>query len=225
VPEWNTRVYVLDERLHPVPAGVAGELYLAGTQLARGYFGRPDLSAERFVASPFGDGERLYRTGDLVRWTRDGQLDYLSRTDFQVKVRGFRIELGEVESALRAMDVLRDVAVIAREDERVGTQLVAYVVPAEDNTLDVATVRSDLATQVPSYMVPSAFVTLDALPLNVNGKLDRRALPEPVFETREFRTPVTPAEQAVAAVFAEVLGVERVGLDDDFFELGGNSLL
>ncbi|MCT7294319.1 amino acid adenylation domain-containing protein, partial [Rhodococcus sp. PAE-6] len=225
VPEWNTRVYVLDERLHPVPAGVAGELYLAGTQLARGYFGRADLSAERFVASPFGDGERLYRTGDLVRWTRDGQLDYLSRTDFQVKVRGFRIELGEIESALRAMDALRDVAVIAREDERVGTQLVAYVVPAEDNTLDVATVRSDLATQVPSYMVPSAFVTLDALPLNVNGKLDRRALPEPVFETREFRTPVTPAEQAVAAVFAEVLGVERVGLDDDFFELGGNSLL
>src|SRR5690606_4335300 len=172
VPEWNTRVYVLDERLHPVPAGVAGELYLAGAQLARAYFDRPDLSAERFVASPFGDGERLYRTGDLVRWTRDGQLDYLSRTDFQVKVRGFRIELGEIESALRAMDALRDVAVIAREDERVGTQLVAYVVPAESGTLDVAAVRSDLATQVPSYMVPSAFVTLDALPLNVNGKLD-----------------------------------------------------
>ncbi|MFD6895956.1 non-ribosomal peptide synthase/polyketide synthase, partial [Rhodococcus sp. NPDC060086] len=225
VPEWNTRVYVLDERLHPVPAGVAGELYLAGVQLARGYHGRVDLTAERFVASPFAAGERLYRTGDLVRFTADGELDYLGRTDFQVKVRGFRIELGEIESALRGVDGVRDVVVVAREDERTGAQLVAYVVAAPGVDIDVASVKSGLAAGLPSYMVPSAFVVLEALPLNVNGKLDRNALPDPVFEAREFRAPVSPVEESVAAVFAEVLGADRVGLDDDFFELGGNSLL
>nr|WP_255325557.1 non-ribosomal peptide synthase/polyketide synthase [Rhodococcus ruber] len=225
VPEWNSRVYVLDGRLHPVPVGVSGELYLAGAQLARGYHGRADLTAERFVASPFGDGERLYRTGDLVRWDSAGRLEYLGRSDFQVKVRGFRIELGEIEAALRGADDVRDVAVIAREDDRTGTQLVAYLVPEAGAVLDLAHVKSGLAGALPSYMVPAAFVVLEALPLNVNGKLDRRALPEPVFEAREFRAPSTPVEEIVAGVFADVLGLTRVGVDDDFFELGGNSLL
>ncbi len=206
VPEWNTRVYVLDDRLHPVPVGVAGELYLAGVQLARGYHGRVDLTADRFVASPFAVGERLYRTGDLVRFSAEGALDYLGRTDFQVKVRGFRIELGEIESALRGVDGVRDVAVVAREDERTGAQLVAYVVPGSGTDIDMVSVKSALAAELPSYMVPSAFVVLEALPLNVNGKLDRKALPEPVFEAREFRAPVSPVEESVAAVFARYSG-------------------
>ncbi|NME81482.1 amino acid adenylation domain-containing protein, partial [Rhodococcus sp. 105337] len=224
-PQWNTRLYVLDARLQPVPVGVPGELYLAGAQLARGYFARPDLTAERFVASPWGDGERLYRTGDLVAWTSDGELEYLGRTDFQVKVRGFRIELGEIESALRRMDGIRDVAVVARGSERVGTRVVAYLVPGPDVVLDTGEVAFELGRSVPAYMVPSAFVVLEGLPLNANGKLDRRALPDPVFEVTEFRAPATSAEQVVASVFSEVLGVERVGLDDDFFALGGNSLI
>ncbi|MDV6301096.1 MULTISPECIES: non-ribosomal peptide synthase/polyketide synthase [Rhodococcus] len=224
-PEWNTRVYVLDSRLAPVPVGVAGELYLAGAQLADGYFARPDLSAERFVADPFTPGGRLYRTGDLVSWRADGELEYVGRTDFQVKIRGFRIELGDIDAALGSLDEIRDVAVIALADTGSGARLVAYVVPAVGATVDADTLRTALFGLLPSYMVPSAFVILDALPRNTNGKLDRQALPEPQFETAEFRAPTNPVEEAVAAVFAEVLSVERVGLDDDFFALGGNSLI
>ncbi|ORI20683.1 hypothetical protein BJD99_00305 [Rhodococcus sp. 1163] len=231
VPEWNTGVLVLDERLHPVPVGVSGELYLAGVQLARGYVGRVDLTAERFVANPFvgvagvGVGSRLYRTGDVVRWGGSGELEYVGRSDFQVKVRGFRIELGEIESALRGVDGVVDVAVVARVDEFAGDQLVAYVVGGVGVSLDVGEVKVALGAVVPSYMVPSAFVVLDALPLTVNGKLDRAALPAPVFEAVVFRAPSTPVEEAVARVFSEVLGVDRVGVDDDFFALGGNSLI
>ncbi|WP_420030026.1 amino acid adenylation domain-containing protein [Rhodococcus ruber] len=225
VPEWNSRVFVLDGRLRPVPVGVSGELYLAGAQLARGYHGRADLTAERFVASPFGAGERLYRTGDLVRWDAAGRLEYVGRTDFQVKVRGFRIELGEIEAALRGLDDVRDVAVVVRDDDRVGPQVIAYVVPQPGVVLDVADVSTRLGRDLPSYMVPAAFVVLEALPLNVNGKLDRKALPAPVFEAREFRAPTTVTEEAVARVFAEVLGLEQVGLDDDFFALGGDSIV
>uniref|UniRef100_UPI000B2E34AF amino acid adenylation domain-containing protein n=1 Tax=Rhodococcus ruber TaxID=1830 RepID=UPI000B2E34AF len=232
VPEWNSRVYVLDARLRPVPIGVAGELYLAGAQLARGYHGRPDLTADRFVADPFGGG-RMYRTGDIVHWSRDGELVYRDRADFQVKVRGYRIELGEIESVLRARDGVRDVAVLVRTDPHVGDRLVAYVVPAvgadaagaDAAGFDAAETKTALAQALPSYMVPSAFVVLEALPLNTNGKLDRRALPEPEFETGQFRAPTTPVEEIVARILAEVLGIERAGLDDDFFELGGNSLL
>ncbi|MEK8072438.1 amino acid adenylation domain-containing protein [Rhodococcoides navarretei] len=226
VPEWNTSVYVLDSRLHPVPVGVPGELYLSGVQLARGYVARPDLSSERFVADPFGDaGARMYRTGDLVRWSMDaGRLEYIGRTDFQVKFRGQRIELGEIETALTALSSVSQ-AVVMVAQLSVGESLAAYVVPAVGADVDVETVRSELGSAVPSYMVPSAFVVLDTLPLNAAGKLDRRALPAPEFETREFKAPQTAVEETVAAVFAEVLGVERVGLDDDFFALGGNSLL
>jgi amino acid adenylation domain-containing protein/non-ribosomal peptide synthase protein (TIGR01720 family) len=223
-PEWNNQVYVLDSRLHPVPDGVAGELYLAGAQLARGYFGRPDLTADRFVANLFEPGARMYRTGDLVAWNKAGELEYRGRTDFQVKIRGFRIELGEIEAALLAVPEVAQTAVLAKQDEHTGDRLVAYLVPSAGE-VDVAQVKSALAAALPSYMVPSAFVVLDALPLTVNGKLDRKALPEPEFETIAFRAPSTPIEEVVASVFAGVLGVERVGADDDFFALGGNSLL
>ncbi|MEE2032334.1 non-ribosomal peptide synthase/polyketide synthase [Rhodococcus chondri] len=228
-PEWNTRLYVLDRRMRPVPPGVPGELYVGGVQLARGYLGRSDLTAERFVADPFATGTesggRLYRTGDLVVWTADGALRYVGRTDFQVKVRGFRIELGEIESVLRDHPSVAQAVVLAHHDDRLGDQLVAYLVPSASTDLAVDDVRADLGSRLPGYMVPAAFVVLDALPLNINGKLDRKALPQPVFEAKSFRAPVTPIEQIVASIFAEVLGTERIGADDDFFALGGNSLL
>ncbi|MFI1920289.1 non-ribosomal peptide synthase/polyketide synthase [Nocardia sp. NPDC020380] len=225
-PEWNSQVYVLDSRLRPVPAGVEGELYLSGAQLARGYFARPDLTADRFVASPFTPGERMYRTGDLVAWTSGGELEYLGRTDFQVKVRGFRIELGEIETALLASPEIAQAAVLVHEGpNKESGMLVAYLVPASDTALDTERVAAALRAALPSYMVPSALMVLDDLPLNANGKLDRKALPEPVFAAREYRAPVSDLEIAACAAFAGVLGVERVGLDDSFFELGGNSLL
>ncbi|XOZ86368.1 non-ribosomal peptide synthase/polyketide synthase [Nocardia testacea] len=226
VPQWNSRVYVLDSRLRPVPDGVAGELYLAGAQLAQGYFGRPDLSADRFVADPFVPNARMYRTGDLVAWNGAGELEYRGRTDFQVKIRGFRIELGEIEAALLALPGVSQTAVVAQSDPRTGDRLVGYVVPSGGAAgVDTGRIQAELGRRLPSYMVPSVWVELDALPLNANGKLDRKALPEPVFEAREFRAPSTPIEEIVANTFADVLGVERVGADDDFFELGGNSLI
>ncbi|MGQ4620053.1 amino acid adenylation domain-containing protein, partial [Nocardia sp. R7R-8] len=166
-PEWNSQVYVLDSRLRPVPDGVSGELYLAGSQLARGYFGRADLTADRFVANPFQPGARMYRTGDLVAWNSAGELEYRGRTDFQVKIRGFRIELGEIEAALLALPEVAQTAVVAKSDPKTGDRLVAYLVASDvDAGVDVAQVKSELAANLPSYMVPSAFVVLDALPLN-----------------------------------------------------------
>ncbi|UPW05630.1 non-ribosomal peptide synthase/polyketide synthase [Rhodococcus pyridinivorans] len=234
VPVWNTGVHVLDGRLHPVPVGVAGELYLSGVQLARGYVARPDLTAERFVASPCGAGERLYRTGDLVRWvaretsdarTARAELEYIGRTDFQVKLRGLRIELGEIETALLALDDVDRAVVLVRSDAHSGEHLVAYLVAADGRSLDTTSVSRRLAGSLPAYMVPSVYVVLDEFPLGSSGKLDRKALPAPVFEVKEFRAPMTPVEQIVASVFADVLGLDRVGLDDDFFALGGNSLI
>ncbi|WP_245922498.1 non-ribosomal peptide synthase/polyketide synthase [Nocardia nova] len=224
-PVFNTRLYVLDARLRPVPVGVAGELYLAGTQLAEGYVGRPDITAERFVADPFGTGERLYRTGDLVAWNPRGELEYLGRTDFQVKVRGLRIELGEIEAALTAVPEIAQAVVIVRHDPQTGDRLVAYLLPADGAGIDIDAVKATLAQRLPAYMLPAAYVVLDAFPLNGSGKLDRGALPDPVWQAREYHAPATAAEAVVAEVFAEVLGAERVGRDDDFFDLGGNSLL
>ncbi|WP_280335102.1 non-ribosomal peptide synthetase, partial [Nocardia wallacei] len=225
-PVFNTRVYALDARLRPVPVGIAGELYLAGDQLARGYVARTDLTADRFVANPFGPtGSRMYRTGDLVMWNADGELQYLGRTDFQVKLRGQRLELGEIEAALTALDEVAQAVVVVRSDQHTGDQLVGYVVAAPGHSIDVETLREDLGQRLPAYMVPSVVLVLDALPLNASGKLDRRALPAPVFEAATFRAPTTPVEEIVAGTFAEVLGLERVGLDDDFFALGGNSLI
>ncbi|NMM90554.1 non-ribosomal peptide synthetase [Rhodococcus sp. SRB_17] len=223
-PVWNTQVYVLDARLQPVPVGVPGELYLAGTQLARGYVGRADLTADRFVANPFDPGARLYRTGDVVSWNSVGEIEYIGRTDFQVKLRGLRIELGEIEAALLEQESVAQVVVLVRESV-LGQQLVGYVVPAAGMSVDVESVKAAVAQRVPGYMVPDVVLVLDALPLGASGKLDRKLLPEPVFEAKVFRAPATETERAVASVFADVLGVEEVGLDDDFFDLGGNSLI
>jgi acyl-CoA synthetase (AMP-forming)/AMP-acid ligase II len=224
-PITSTQTYVLDSDLNGVPQGVAGELYLGGTGLARGYLNRPGLTAERFVADPFDDnGGRLYRTGDLARWRADGQIEYLGRLDHQVKIRGFRIELGEIEAQLLLQPAVREAVVVAKGISH-GARLVAYVSLHAGSTAEVAELRESIAKALPDYMVPSAIVILESLPLNANGKVDRKLLPEPEFSGADaYEAPQGEVEQALAAIWVEVLGINRVGRNDHFFMAGGHSL-
>jgi amino acid adenylation domain-containing protein len=230
-PVSNTQVYVLDTGMRPAPLGVSGELYIGGVSLARGYLNRPELTAEKFIPNPFGSeaGARLYRTGDVVRWLANGQLDFVGRVDGQVKVRGFRIECGEVEAALEEHDTVRESVVIAREDDPGDKRLVAYVVPAPGLTPTVAELRDQIGGRLPSYMIPTSFVFLEALPLTPNGKLDRQALPQPEGYLPEMEAtyvaPQSEIEHTIAGIWQEVLRVEKVGVNDNFFTLGGHSIL
>jgi amino acid adenylation domain-containing protein len=218
-------IHILDDHLTPVPAGVAGEIYLAGERVARGYLGQTNLTAERFVADPFGlPGSRMYRTGDLARRNTDGLIEFAGREASRLKILGFLVELAEVEAALAGYPGVAQLVVLAREREHGEKQLVGYVVPGSGE-LDLAALRTYARTKLPDYMVPAVFVRLDSLPLTPNGKLDRAAMPEPDFdEVLSYRAPRTPLEQALCGLFSSLLGVPEVGIDDSFFELGGQSL-
>jgi amino acid adenylation domain-containing protein len=229
-PIQNARYYILDDHLHPVPLGVAGDLYIAGDCLASGYFNKPELTASRFINDPFGarDDDRMYKTGDRARWMTDGNMEFLGRSDFQVKIRGFRIELGEIEAQLVAQAGVREGVVIAREDTPGDKRLVAYVIGNGQVELSAAQLRQHLSSVLPEYMVPSAFVTMDEFPLTPNGKLDRQNLPVPdraAVIVREYEPPEGDVEQAIAGIWQDLLHIDRVGRHDNFFELGGHSLM
>ena len=229
-PIWNTSLYILDGDLNLVPAGVVGELYISGVGLARGYLGRAGLTSERFVANPFSAeaGGRMYRTGDLARWRHDGVIEYVGRIDHQVKIRGFRIELGEIEAGLLRHEGVREAVVVARESAGGGKQLIGYVVAGdagEPREELEPTLRDYLKSFLPDYMVPSRVLVLDAMPLTANGKLDRKALPEPDFAGKSYVAPRSEIEVKLASIWQEVLGLAQVGVTDNFFELGGDSIV
>jgi acyl carrier protein len=230
-PIANTQFYVLDRNLQPVPVGVAGELWIGGDGLARGYLNRPELTTEKFRPNPFvmEPGARMYRTGDLARFRSDGKIEFLGRLDYQVKLRGFRIELGEIESLLAEHPAVAQAVVIAREDSPGDKRLVAYLLPKPGSTLVTGELRDHLKAKLPEYMVPSVFVVLDKLPLTPNGKVDRKALPAPGRESNEsgqnYLAPGNRTEELIAEIWTKVLGVEKAGVNDNFFNLGGHSLL
>ena len=222
----NTQVYVLDAMLEPAPLGVTGELYISGAGLAQGYLNRSAMTAEKFVSNPYGGQEtRMYRTGDLARWNQNGMLEYIGRADQQIKVRGYRIELGEIEAALRDCPGIAQGVVAAREQGEGGRQLVAYIVAVNGTTPDVTAVRRELYTRLPEYMVPGLFVVLELLPMLPNGKIDRQRLPEPRLPVQIHREPQTEQEKMLCGLFADVLGLQQAGIDDNFFALGGHSLM
>ncbi len=227
-PIWNTRVYVLDSRLEPVPTGVVGELYIGGAGVTAGYLDSPELTSERFLANPFVPGDKIYRTGDLARFLSDGNVECLGRTDDQIKIRGYRIELGEIEAALCRFEGMKQAAVSARATKTGERQLVAYLVPLRGREVNLTTLREYLKSQLPSYMIPGAMVTLAKLPLTSNGKLDRANLPDPDMvqsDAPQYVAPQTATEMAVANIWSDVFKRERVGVTDDFFRIGGHSLL
>ncbi|MFO0108791.1 MAG: non-ribosomal peptide synthetase, partial [bacterium] len=241
-PIANAQIYILDEYLQLVPVGVPGELHIGGAGLARGYLNRPELTQEKFIPNPFdnskfkipyrnakgGQNSKLYKTGDLARYLPDGNIEYLGRIDNQVKIRGFRIELGEIEAVLSQLGDVQASCVIVREDITGDKRLVGYIVPQKEVTPTVSELRQFLKAKLPEYMVPNAFVILDSLPLTPNGKIDHRALPAPDLH-REFKhkyvAPRTPVEEMLAQIWAQVLKVEQVGIEDNFFTFGGHSLL
>jgi aspartate racemase len=230
-PIQNTQVYILDNRMHPVPIGATGELYIGGDGLARCYYGRPALTSQSFVPHPFSKepGARLYRTGDRTRYLADGRIEFLGRLDSQVKVRGYRIELGEIETLLNQHPALSDAVVVVREDKADDKRLVAYFVTGQERKVTAVELRAYLQQSLPEYMVPAAFVALESLPLTANGKVNRKELPAPEAMPSEgenvYLAPRTPEEELLANTWIEVLGVERVGINDNFFEIGGHSLL
>jgi acyl carrier protein len=230
-PVANTRLYILDEYLNAVPVGVAGELYIAGAGVGRGYLQRAELTAERFVPEPYGaeSGARMYRTGDAARYRGDGEIEYLGRLDEQVKVRGYRIELGEIEAALRGSAGVEEAVVVVREEAGGEKQLVGYVVGGGGEGERVGRIRAHLQEHLPEYMIPATFMFLDSLPLTPRGKVDRAALPAPGGARRELKdsylAPRDEMEAQLARIWAEIFGIERVGINDQFLELGGHSLL
>jgi thioester reductase-like protein len=225
-PIANTWLYILDQRMQPVPIGIAGELHIGGIQVGKGYLNRPELNTEKFIANPFGTG-KLYKTGDLARWLPDGNIEYLGRMDHQIKLRGFRIELGEIEYALAQHPDVRENVVVAHEDISGDKSLIAYIVSSSGKPIEISNLRTYLNGKLPEYMIPSVFVFLKALPLSPNGKVDRRALPAPdaSLAVRGYVAPRTFSEEILAAIWAEVLKLEQVGIYDNFFEMGGHSLL
>ncbi|MCK5571648.1 MAG: amino acid adenylation domain-containing protein, partial [Bacteroidetes bacterium] len=228
-PIANIQFHILDAMFNPVPVGVPGELHIGGVALAQGYLNRPDMTAERFIPDPFHTeaGVRMYRTGDLVRYLSDGTVEILGRMDHQVKIRGFRVELGEIEAALRTHDEVQEVVVLVREDSPGIKRLTAYIVPDQDPGPSAGSLRDFLKERLPDYMVPSAYVVMDEFPLNSNGKVDRKSLPVPDMEAEEEERGVarTPVEEMLAGIWSQVLGVEKVGVNENFFDLGGHSLL
>jgi acyl carrier protein len=229
-PIANTQFYIVDKELEPVPIGVAGELLIGGDGLSRGYLNRPELTAERFVENPFSDsGSRVYRTGDLARFRQDGGIEFLGRLDFQVKVRGYRIELGEIESVLTQHAGAKDAVAVAREDRDGDSRLVAYYIPKADRLLKSSDLGKILREKLPEYMIPSCFVELEAFPLTPNGKINRKALPALSVEAgapdRVAIAPKTPTEEMVLGIFRSVLHRADCGVSDNFFDLGGHSLM